>query len=356
MTTKHRDVTAAQVYAESAAQTLSPVDLYRQEVAQRLTFEDVYGNVRWLQRSGRQRRGACPLHGGSNPNFVVNVATLQWWCHVCQKGGGPIEYLNGGDKARGEDFTRIVRELAEIVGVTPSGGTPRTPRPVRHIPPPERKPRPDPEQVEGLLSVCVPAEDDPEAAEWFRSRGLDPAEAEARLLAAVLPRGVPVEPWAYYDGRHWPDTVYRLVLPLVDAYGIAHSVHARSIDKSRPGEPKSLFPAGRDSRRLVLANALARRVLAAGGRGEHVAPQRVVIVEGCPDFLTAACEEPEDTGPMVLGVLSASWDPLFARRIPDGSHVTIATHSDDAGEKYAAKIVETFEGRDVRLLRWRAVS
>jgi ABC-type ATPase involved in cell division len=49
-------------------------------------------------------------------------------------------------------------------------------------------------------------------------------------------------------------------------------------------------------------------------------------------------------------VISGSWNQAIADRIPDGSTVVIATHDDDAGDRYENKIIETLTGR-VTLLR-----
>lgn len=99
---------------------LSVVDFYRNEVAPRLTPELVFSGIRF-RGHGRQKRAACPLHGGRGPSFVISTDALTWWCHSkCQKGGGPIEFVNGGEPAHGRDFVGCVRELAERVGIDSS--------------------------------------------------------------------------------------------------------------------------------------------------------------------------------------------------------------------------------------------
>jgi hypothetical protein len=79
---------------------------------------------------------------------------------------------------------------------------------------------------------------------------------------------------------------------------------------------------------------------------------RLWIVEGVPDFLTAATmlkgRAPEDA---VLGIISGSWTQQFAARVPDGAHVAIAVHHDKAGEAYTERIAASLAGR-VQLERW----
>jgi hypothetical protein len=210
-----------------------------------------------------------------------------------------------------------------------------------------------PPELRAFFESLVRAEDDPEAAAYLRGRGIDPTELERRKLGAVLQRGVRVPIWGRLGDLRWSDTGHRLIVPLVDAHAIARSCVARSVT-AHPGPRKSLAPQNHTRRGLVLANALARHVLATGEFPQgYPRPFRVVITEGEIDFLTAACEEPEATGPMVLGVFTGSWSPELAARIPD-AHVIIATDNDDAGDKFAALIAASLEGRNVTLLRWAA--
>jgi hypothetical protein len=41
-----------------------------------LTVDMVYADVKFTKTSGRYRRGGCPLHGGKDPNFSVDIQTL----------------------------------------------------------------------------------------------------------------------------------------------------------------------------------------------------------------------------------------------------------------------------------------
>lgn len=56
-----------------------------------------------LTRHGKQLRGGCPVHGGNDPNFVVELATGLCYCHSqCQRGWNVFSLdreLNGGTYA-----------------------------------------------------------------------------------------------------------------------------------------------------------------------------------------------------------------------------------------------------------------
>tara|TARA_R100000700_G_scaffold18733_1_gene25401 strand:+ start:166 stop:501 length:336 start_codon:yes stop_codon:yes gene_type:complete len=80
----------------------------------------------------------------------------------------------------------------------------------------------------------------------------------------------------------------------------------------------------------------------------------VVITEGGKDYLTWAARAgrvtPSDDGPETFAVLSVwegAWSAEIAARIPDGARVTIRTHTDKKGDKYAETIAETLHGRCV---------
>ena len=82
----------------------------------------------------------------------------------------------------------------------------------------------------------------------------------------------------------------------------------------------------------------------------------VVVVEGLPAFLAwcADASDADEDAPAVLGILSGSWTAEHAARIPDGARIVIDTDHGDKngdGDRYAARIASTFEGRPVDLLR-----
>jgi hypothetical protein len=189
--------------------------------------------------------------------------------------------------------------------------------------------------------------DDPEVTTWLRSRRLDAGDVELGDLARALPVDFEVPHWARFRGQPWGALGNRAILPTYGAEGRLASLRARAV---RPVTgPKAIAPAGFEVRGLVLADGLGRQVLAGEARDVH----RVVIAEGEPDFLTwATCRsDADEDAPAVLGIVAGSWAAELAARIVDGAEVTIATHHDRAGDKYAAAIVESLAGR-VTLRRW----
>jgi len=111
--------------------------------------------------------------------------------------------------------------------------------------------------------------------------------------------------------------------------------------------PKRLPPAGHRAAGLVLADPLARLVLAGEARASWPAKPRIIVCEGEPDFLTWASRfsDADEAAPAVLGVLSGAWTLDHAAKIPDGGHVLIDTDHDQAGDKYAAAVASSLEAR-----------
>lgn len=269
------------------------------------------------------------------------------------------------------------------------------PAPPRPEPPP---PRPPPAEVAALWAASLPptaATPEAEAcAAWLRSRGLDPAEVARLDLARALPPaagkvdadavelleeraaisavdgGVP-EPlalalalesarkaypaavlrlwptlpaWATVGRRSWRDSGHLLLLPGWTTAGELGSLHARAVGQT---ERKAIWPsAGEGSARgLVFANGQALAML----RGELREPLRLVVVEGVPDFLTAAAAWAPSFP--ALGLAEGSWTPELAAQIPDGSSLAVWTDADKAGNKYSERLRLSFAGRRVELAR-----
>jgi hypothetical protein len=190
--------------------------------------------------------------------------------------------------------------------------------------------------------------DDPEVSGWLRSRGLDAGDVELHDLARALPVDLEAPSWARFQDEGWGAQGYRTILPMYDAEGRLSSLRARAV---RPvAGPKAVAPTGYAVAGLVLADPLARLMLA----GEACEIRRAIISEGDPDHLTWATHwsDADESAPAVLGIVAGSWTDDLAARIPDGAEVTIATHRDPAGDRYAEQIVASLAGRDVSLRRW----
>lgn len=340
---------------------------YREEVLPRLGVEDVFPNVRFRQR-GREWRAPCPLHQGKNDSFSVNTDSLEWVCQSkCQDGGDPAKFLMLEESM---SFRDAVLELARRVGVDTSEltGKPKPasaprPKPVaRPVVPPDDAPTyPPPADIAALWRACERVDSDEEASAYLlgRPHPIDPTAVADRDLARVLPRNLAL-PWnCGYRGISWHGTGHRIVVPVFDAAGFMRSVIARRL---RPEEPKTLPYAGFAKRGLVMADGLGQQMLATGKRPEwwsDAMPFRVYIAEGETDFLAGVTgfSESDEFAPVVLGIYSGSETQDIADRIPDHSVVIIATDSDEAGQKYEAKLKDKLLTRcaagRLEVKRWR---
>ena len=137
---------------------------------------------------------------------------------------------------------------------------------------------------------------------------------------------------------------------MFDHRGELVSLHARNVRLD--AEPKGALPAmGPGSAAgLLMADEAALLMLRTGELAGDL-----WITEGAPDLLTTATTwgDSADPTPAVLGILCGSWTVEIADRVPDGAHVVVAVHEDDAGERYSRRIAETLGSR-VALYRWRS--
>lgn len=218
-------------------------------------------------------------------------------------------------------------------------------------------------EVLELLAACVDVDREPRAAAWVASRGLDVGRlVDAGELRAV-PAGAVLPRWARQAGRTWPEA-FGVVAALVDAHGAVRSLHARrTVEDAELSKTSS--PAGHTTRGLVMADRMARALLAGGAAAlEHVTRvsrdtkrPAVVLTEGLPSFAAwcADASDADEDAPAVMGILSGAWTPAHAARIPDGARVLVDVDGDAAGDAYAMKIAETFAGRAVELGRMERV-
>lgn len=232
---------------------------------------------------------------------------------------------------------------------------------------PARRPQSPPpsapgvDELRALLRCCRRVTTDRAAVAFLEGRSIDPWAVAERRLALVLPVDAPRFRWARQSGVPWQETGHRLIVPTFDPNGRLAGVQARSLE-DKP-DHKSLNPHGDGAiRGKAMACPFAVEVLR-GPAGAHLVElsralwcqglAASVVVEGVPDFLRWASafdvEDPE--APAVFGIVNGSWSNELAARFPDGATVCIATHHDDPGEGYAARVVESFEGRDIGLLR-----
>ena len=217
----------------------------------------------------------------------------------------------------------------------------------------EWKPRPLPEAPEPLPETEYPpldevrdvweagGQDDRIALEHLSRRRIDLNAATQLGLLSVLPSPVenllPLPAWARYGASSWQRSGHRLIVPVYDHTGAMRSLRAWRIEGTAAA--KRVPPVGCKATGLMMANRQAVQLLTS-----LCAPRRVVVVEGEPDFVTAAIRWPHLP---IFGVVNGGWTDDFAARVPLGSEVILATHHDEAGERYAQHVAKTVKFRAV---------
>jgi hypothetical protein len=319
-----------------------------------------------IQRGGGASITPCPSCGAEkrgkhDPRGPVGIRPSNdgWRCHRCGTSGDAINliawHLCGARlKGMGERSAEV-REWCASRGWCESADVKRAPMPASlpvkpASPTPPIIHRPPPKSIAEVWRICerqpldgvhlgaVRVVDDANVAGWLSLKRKIDAHAVSELnLARALPVNAALPSWARWRGP-WTATGHRLITPLFDAGARPASIHARSIDPA--ARLKALSPRGFAVAGLVMANAAGRRVLAAGP--EATPPSALVIVEGLPDWLYWSALRPDLA---FLGVISGSWSPDLAARIPSGTTITIRTHADPAGEKYARLIHASLANR-----------
>lgn len=327
------------------------------------------------RREGRAARLSCLFHDERTPSAtfrVGRVGSLQFYCHgACGRSWdvhAVVARVRGLDPRR--DFRAVLAAGAELAGRWdlveairgPVAASKLVAATAAHLPAPrpaatlEERAYPPEAEVDALWASCLRVGDDHAVAELLTSRGLDWEAVELWDVARALPPDIATPRWARYGGRSWARSGHRLVVPMFDALGRLRSVRAWRV--AGDGGPKRLPPAGHRASGLVMACPLGRRVLRTGSKPPESEgrPLRLAIVEGEPDFLTwttrLAGGTDDDTA--LWGVVSRSWSPELARRVPDGTHVAVLTHDDGAGERYAREIIASLADRCVVRDRRRA--
>ncbi len=293
----------------------------------------------------------CPVHDDRTPSCSVQTRSgvLLWKCHACSADGDILTLIAAryALSMAGDDFRQVLiigaelaglHDLANTLGLRDRQSRPQLVTMPEPSPADETRDYPAQSELDGFWRGC--GDLDESAVAWVAGRNLDPAVVAE--IAKGLPRTRTLPKWASYQGKSWQETGHRIVVPVYDHGGWMRSVRAiRVIDGDAP---KRLPPGGHKAAGLVMACDQTLSML----RGEHT-PTRVLIVEGEPDFLSAAtirfvqvCAK--------IGITSGSWSADFAARIPKQAHVYIGTHNDPAGDKYAKAIADSLPKHTVR--RW----
>ena len=289
------------------------------------------------------RRGArCPLC--QHEEACKAFASTRWHCHACGQGGDGVDLVCA--VLTGERYHR--RHIDAVRGWFASQGWCEafgdSAAPVLRRTPPPPPPRveatyPPEDEVAALLAQTVAPHEDADVARWMEvRRGLGDRAAERLALVgvrALVPRAV-CPSWARLGERTWADLGYRCLIPQVDHSGVVRSVRARCVgDAPWADAPKALPPRGFRVGGLVAANRPGVRLL------QGTAVPEVVVAEGEPGFMAACLRWP---GRAVFGIVSGSWTAELGARVPRGALVTVATDQDEAGDRYAARIIETIHG------------
>ena len=334
----------------------------------------------------RGRRFACPNCGGEGnrrdprPRAGVTRDGYGWRCHCCGAGGSTLDLASLAVLRRHpseRDFHvdgEVHRACASLGLCTLPSHPTRARAEVELLPTPAaaepvtqtiqaRRPRLQQAELEALWAACLSVLEDAEVSGWLRERGFDGdrrERIEAFDLARALPPDLPLPPWARCRGKPW-HAGWRCIVPMYDSRGRLGALQARA---TRALDPKSVNPIGGSPHGTVMACPLARLWLAGGFLGdgtpatELVARVGLVLAEGVPDFLTWATRlsDAREDAPATVGIVAGSWTPEFASRVPDRCCVTVATHPDAQGDKYAEMILDTLAERvragAVRVRRW----
>jgi hypothetical protein len=281
-----------------------------------------------------------------------------WRCHVCGVTGDAIHFvaLALGGRKFGE-LDGLERARVRDWCVEYSGG-----RVLARITPVAIAAAAEPvyvasAELRAVWKACGSVLKDADVAGWLQhERELDPELVDAPKLARALPSRATVPDWACFEsGSSYVERGFRFVVPMFDRCGVTRSLVFRRIVEGENG-PKSVPPRGFDRVGLVFACPTARHMLRHGTRPvgfENELP--VVIAEGEMAFLRWATSHSIPFA--TLGIVSGSWTPAIAARIPDRSRVVIATDHDSAGATYAAKIIETLAARAragaITIERWK---
>ncbi len=336
------------------------------------TLLDALGCLRGATKQAGGFLIRCPWHLEKTPSCSVQLkqGSIIAHCFGCDASGDALDLIAA---CRGLDirtrFRDVLREAAVLAGrydvldtldadgptTTVHSARQDTPSPTPPAPEIPDRTYPPVEEVETLWNACSQVTDDALCAAWLASRSLRPMDVSVRDLARALP-GLTEHPfWMRYHRRSWFETGHRLLVPMLDALGRVRSVRARCVRAEGPDDaPKALPPTGYRMSGLIMADELGRIMLRAGSAPDwwpKHEPFRLVVVEGEPDFITWATAQGASRF-AVLGIESGSWSEEIASRVPNGTFVSVRTHLDAAGNKYADRIYRSLAQR-CRLARRR---
>ncbi len=292
---------------------------------------------------------ACGAHrrGSEDRRLPVGYGRYSWRCFVagCDAAGDGLALaavvLMGSQPKRGD--RRAWGKLCELIEQSPLGIGKTNPKmirmqPVEELPPP---PRPQRADLIRLWRGATKTNSDDEVQKWLNGRCIDPTVVDKRNLARAIATDQPMPSWAKCRAVSWVDG-YRLIIPAYNPRGRVTSFRARWVS-TQPQKMKEVSAACGPRSAGGLVYCSDPKFLA---RGRSGTPQRIMFVEGGPDYLTAATKLNDW---VVIGIWSGAWAVEFAHRIPDHSDVLIYPHHDESGLRYARGIYRSLKLRNIKI-------
>ena len=251
-----------------------------------------YGLLRDLKQRGSQLYGACPLHGGDNPQaFSVSLDKNLWNCFTHCRGGSVVDLLMALEKV---DVREAGKLGYEMLGIEHREGD---------------NPLPGPRPLDFRLSLN---HDHP----YLRSRNVNRTTAQ------------------YFGIGHCDKGIMagRIAIPIHDNRGRLVAYAGRSIDEE---QPKYQFPRGFSKSRIVYN---LNRVKASKAR-------EIVVVEGFFDVMALHRSGIESVALMGSSLSTNQRDQLLSLE----QRLTLCLDGDDAGRRGMAKALEMLrQGRPMK--------
>ena len=295
---------------------------------------EIVGEFVPLRRSGGTWRGACPFHGGKNPNFSVSPSHGSYHCFVCHESGDVFTFVR---KRLGLDWPSAVKYIGDKVGI-------------EVIDAPRRAQAPDPNAPNyEVLSA---------AAEWFQqqlrdeaggraareylhSRGLDeaawqrfglgfaPRDVQAlrrylHALGADDARQLEAGLLVHREGDSEPRLRFRgrIMFPIHDELGRPVGFGGRAMGDDTPKYLNSPESTVFQKRRTLYGLHTAKQSMRRAGRA--------IVVEGYLDAIRLALAGIEEVVAPLGTALTEEQAQLLVRY---ASEVFLLYDSDEAGQK-----------------------
>lgn len=234
----------------------------------------------------------CPFHDDTHASANVNITTGLWFCHACNEGGSPIDFVMKRDNLPVKEAMLVVGRAAGIPDPGKKNGADGAPTPAK----PASK-----LTEENVVAWHAAAKRHADLMRWF---------AEKRGYTVET-----VDKWQLgWDGQ-------RVTIPVRDKGGRLVNVRRYKRDAvGTQGKMLGLEPGLNEARLFPLDVPL---------------PEEVLLVEGEWDMMLAHQHGLTNTLTVTsgAGTWNADFTPYF-----EGRRVTIAYDNDDAGRKGAQRI------------------